>query len=533
MTNDANGSCFDPFLFMRKDTYKVSIAEVFVENRLKVVRRLQESGVPNGVIYLRGGPVPTRFDTDHEPIFRQESYFWYLSGVKEPDCSLAISVASGEMTLFIPRLPESYATIMGKIRTPSEWKTLYQANEVKFVDEVEGFLLNHVNKEEQDKTATNTPHILLLQGPNSDSGITYEPPTFENAALSAFENHSILFPILADCRVIKSEAECLLVQHATEVSSFAHVYVMRNIQSGMMEYQAESLFRHYCYFNYGCRLVGYTPICGCGPNAAVLHYGHAGEPNDRQSASGDMCLFDMGAEYFGYGSDVTCSFPIDGTFTKRQRAVYSAVLKAQVAVYDMIEPGVCWVKCHKAAEREILRGLIDLDVVDPFGKTLDDLVEMRLGAVFMPHGLGHLIGIDTHDVGGYLPQYPARSTEPGLKSLRTARCLEEGMLLTVEPGCYFIDHLLDEALQETSPLNVHLNADAVNDFRGFGGVRLEDVVRVTASGCVNFTLCPRTLEEVEGVLNGHLKWPPASDTAPELRRVRLTEMSPLPSPPSK
>jgi Xaa-Pro dipeptidase len=77
---------------------------------------------------------------------------------------------------------------------------------------------------------------------------------------------------------------------------------MRNFKPGMMEYQGESLFRHYCYYNYGCRLVGYTPICGCGPNAATLHYGHTGEPNDRQTTDTDIALFDMGAEYFGYST---------------------------------------------------------------------------------------------------------------------------------------------------------------------------------------------------------------------------------------
>lgn len=359
----------------------------------------------------------------------------------------------------------------------------------------------------------------------------YEPPKIDNPKLQEYVDTKVLFDILAECRVVKSPAERAILQHVTEITSFAHAYVMRNFKPGMMEYQGESLFRHYCYYNYGCRLVGYTPICGCGPNAAVLHYGHAGEPNGRQAGPSDMALFDMGAEYCGYGSDVTCSWPVRGVFSDLQRPIYEAVLDAQVAVYEIMKPGVSYVECHKAAEAAILKGLVKIGIVLPGSKTIDELVERRLGAVFMPHGLGHLIGIDTHDVGGYLAGHPARIDLPGLKSLRTARVLQENMTLTVEPGCYFIDHLLDEALAEESPLRVYLEATMLEVYRGFGGVRLEDVVVVTASGCVNYTLCPRTIEEVEAVMAGD-KWPPTEDTAPQLRRLRLCDPTPLGAPPS-
>jgi Xaa-Pro dipeptidase len=149
----------------------------------------------------------------------------------------------------------------------------------------------------------------------------------------------------------------------------------------------------------------------------------------------------------------------------------------------------------------------------------------------MPHGLGHFIGIDTHDVGGYLPGYQERIDLPGLRKLRTARIMEKDMTLTVEPGCYFIDWLIDAALAEGSPLKQYLNEERVNEYRGFGGVRLEDVVVITEDGCINYTLCPRTINEVESVMSGG-KWPPLKDEMPELRRIRLTDPNPLPSPPS-
>lgn len=401
---------------MGKDTYKVSLQEVFAANRQRLVDRLREAGHAHSrcscIVYLHGGASETRYDSDHEPLFRQESYFWYLTGVKEPDCAVMIDITTNETTLFIPQVPADYATIMGRIKTPLEWKDLYQVDNVRFTNEtnevIEEVLFhgsnsignsNGSNGKKEDDDCT----LLLLQGKNSDSGKDYKAPSMErfSAKLQKVVNTDLLFDILAEARVIKSQTELLLLEHVTQVTSFAHAYVMRNAKVGMMEYQAESLFRHYCYYNYGCRLVGYTPICGCGPNAAILHYGHAGEPNARQIVDGDICLFDMGAEYQGYGSDITCSFPISGKFSALQRPIYQAVLNAQVAVYNLMKPGVSWVACHKVAEMEILKVLIDIGLVlndddeVVHKKTLEELVEMRLCAVFMPHGLGHFIGIGT------------------------------------------------------------------------------------------------------------------------------------------
>lgn len=181
----------------------------------------------------------------------------------------------------------------------------------------------------------------------------------------------------------------------------------------------------------------------------------------------------------------------------------------------MIRPGVAWTDCHKAAEREILIALHEHQIL--INGSIDEYAAAGVGAIFFPHGLGHLIGCDTHDVGGYIEGTPERSQLPGLKKLRTARVLEPGMVLTNEPGCYFIDALLDTAMNnpETSK---YLNVEILQRFRGTGGVRLEDVVVVTEEGVENLTTCPRTVEEVESVLAGG-EWPPLVDSAPELKRV--------------
>jgi Xaa-Pro dipeptidase len=507
---------------MGRETYRIPLA-LFQENRTKLVDRLD-----NGhVVFLLGGKASTRFDSDHELKFRQESYFYYLTGVKEPDCGVAIDTTTGHTTLLIPKHPTEYATIMGKIDTPQEWKDHYQVDDVQY-------LVDHEQVLEQQQLVLSESYpgsqLLLMHGLNTDSGNMYPAPIVASSR-GLPQDTTTLFPILAECRVIKTPQELLLLEHVSQISSFAHAYVMRNCKPGMMEYQCESLFLHYCYYNYGCRLVSYTNICGCGPNAAVLHYGHAGANNNSQLAPEHNVLYDMGAEYMGYASDITCSFPANGKFTAKYRAVYQGVLNAQIAVYHKAKPGVSYVDCHRTAEAEILKALVAIGIVvlGPT-QTIEDLVQLRLGAVFMPHGLGHLLGLDTHDVGGYLPGHPERSPLPGLKSLRMSRILQQDMVLTIEPGCYFINHLLDEALQDPI-LSQHLNGDLLQEYRGYGGVRLEDVVHVAKEGVVNFTVCPRTPEEIEFVMAGGM-WPPTKDTAPELRRVNLTKPMPLGPPPS-
>jgi Xaa-Pro dipeptidase len=121
----------------------------------------------------------------------------------------------------------------------------------------------------------------------------------------------------------------------------------------------------------------------------------------------------------------------------------------------------------------------------------------------MPHGLGHFLGIDTHDVGGY-PAGTHRPSEAGYASLRTVRALKAGNYITVEPGCYFIDVLLDAALSDPVK-SKFLVADKINSYRGFGGVRIEDDVLVTETGCENFTLSPRTVSDIEAVCDGRIK----------------------------
>lgn len=470
-------------LNMGSHTFTVPL-RLFALNRERLCKALKESNVlPKSVVLLQGGSEQTRYNTDAMDLaFHQESFFFWSFGVLEPDFYGAIDVDSGRSFLFMPRLPDSYAVWFGKIYGKDHFKSKYDVDEVHYVDEMQGKLKNGILQ---------TARLLLLKGLNTDSKLWIEPASYKG--IEEFQcDTEILHPIISECRVFKTDLEIDLLKHVGKLSSEAHKATMKTAKPGLYEYQLESTFRHNCYYYGGCRFLAYTCICASGCNGAALHYGHAGAPNDRQYKDGDMCLLDMGAEYFCYASDITCTFPANGKFTEKQKMVYNAVLKANMAVQKAAKPGVPWPEMHKLSERAILE---DLKAGGLLRGSVDEMMEARLGAVFMPHGLGHFIGLDVHDVGGY-PKGTERIDQPGLRNLRTVRVLQERMHITIEPGCYFIPPVLDAALKDPKQTQF-LVKEKLDEFRDFGGVRIEDDVLITKDGVDNFTQVPRTVEEIE------------------------------------
>ncbi|XP_074957501.1 xaa-Pro dipeptidase isoform X2 [Phalacrocorax aristotelis] len=450
-----------PSFWLGNETLKVPVA-LFVLNRRRLCDRLRQNKdvQKNSIVLLQGGEETQRYCTDTGIVFRQESYFHWTFGVTEAGCFGAVDIDTGRSMLFVPQLPESYAVWMGKIHPPEFFKKKYAVDEVHYVNEISSVL------------ALKKPAVLLtLRGVNTDSGNVSKEASFEG--ISQFNvNNKILHPEIAECRVIKTDMELEVLRYTNKISSEAHKEVMKAVKAGMKEYEMES-----------------------GENSSVLHYGHAGAPNDKTIEDGDLCLFDMGGEYYCYGSDITCTFPANGKFTPDQRAIYEAVLKSSRAVMKAVKPGVAWPDMHRLADRVHLEELTKIGILKG---NVDDMVKVHLGAIFMPHGLGHLLGIDVHDVGGY-PEGVNRIDLPGLRSLRTARTLEQGMVLTIEPGIYFIDHLLDQALRDPAQ-SCFINNDILQHFRGFGGVRIEDDIAVTASGMELLTCVPRTVEEIEAFM---------------------------------
>lgn len=266
----------------------------------------------------------------------------------------------------------------------------------------------------------------------------------------------------------------------------------------MYQYQIEAEFLKHVYKHGGCRHVGYSCICGTGLQSAILHYGYSNAPNDNVINDGDMCLFDMGAEYFGYTADITCSFPVNGYFNADQRMIYEAVLEANWAVKAQAKPGASWRCMHLLANRILLENLKKGGLL--CGE-VEEMMSVDLAYTFQPHGLGHLLGLQVHDVGGYIEGTPPRESTQSLSKLRTCRTLVKGMIMTIEPGCYFIEHLLNKAMQD-SKLSKFLVQCNIDRFRCFGGVRIEDDVLITDCGAEVLNKVPRTVREIEEWMAG-------------------------------
>ncbi|KAL6006004.1 hypothetical protein ACLOJK_040049 [Asimina triloba] len=459
--------------------------ELHAQNRSKLTRFLRDhlssSSRPLlGFVLLQGGEEQTRYCTDHVILFR------YVVFLKD--------VASGKSILFAPRLPVDYAVWLGKIKPLSYFKERYMVNEVFYTDEIGRVLHEHYK-------GSGKPFLFLLHGLNTDSNNFSKPAELEE--MEKFDTDlNTLHPILTECRILKSDLELALIQYANDISSEAHIEVKTAFNlvivwgMGLESTNTGNILENY---------------------SAVLHYGHAAAPNERTFEDGDMALLDMGAEYHFYGSDITCSFPpVTDNITSAQDWSLATLSSPphpppqSVPSQTQISPKnaaltcpvqiVLWQsfrRCTSLAQSNWLNqdwsldGLIGLcrlaekNILECLKSggvltgDLDDMMAERLGAAFMPHGLGHFLGIDTHDPGGYTKDME-RSKEAGLKSLRTIRELQEGMVITVEPGCYFIDALLNPAIENLNT-SKFINRQEISRFRNFGGVRIESDVETGAT----------------------------------------------------
>lgn len=252
-------------------------------------------------------------------------------------------------------------------------------------------------------------------------------------------------------RIIKSKEEIEMLKKASEISAIAHNQAMMSVEPGIFEYELQALYE-YLFRRQGAEYTGYPCINGAGENSVILHY----NTNRKKINNGDLVLSDCAAEYRGYSSDVTRTYPANGKFTKEQKEIYQVVLNAQNAAIGVIKPGVLWRDVSAAADSVIENGLFALGIIkEKDGKKFRK---------FFNHGLGHPVGLNVHDVG--------QST------------LVAGMLYTVEPGIY---------IPETS---VGVDPKYLNI-----GVRIEDVILVTETGNKNFSEgTPREINEIESLM---------------------------------
>ncbi|HVS82535.1 MAG TPA: Xaa-Pro aminopeptidase [Pyrinomonadaceae bacterium] len=406
-------------------------------------------------------------DTNYR--YRQNSDFFYLTGFEEPD-AIAVIAPSQEkkFTLFVrPRDPERAiwdgyrAGVEGAVQDYSADEAFPIADfDARLPEILDGpaslyYAFGHANSELDEKIIR---QLTLMRETNRRP---LEPP------------QTIVDPtsILHEMRVLKSATEVEIMQRAADIAAAAHVEAMKTARPGMKEYEVEALLEA-SFRRQGAAGSSYTSIVGSGANATVLHY----ITNMGTLGDGDLLLVDAGAEYQGYASDITRTFPINGKFSDAQRDIYDLVLKTQMSCIDMVRPGVRLEDLKTHSVEMLTEGMVKLGLLkgDPA-----KLIEEKKYMQFYMHNLGHFLGIDVHDAGRYYFNGESRPAEPG-------------MVMTIEPGLYISP--------DTKNIPEGFNQDVPARYLGIG-VRIEDDVLVTENGARVLTnKVPKDPKEIEALM---------------------------------
>jgi Xaa-Pro aminopeptidase len=428
---------------------------VYRDRRAAVLARMREHA-GGGLAVVPTAPEAIRNRDSHYP-YRSDSYFHYLTGFPEPEAVVALvaSPDGDKHVLFCREKNEEREIWDGFRYGPDAAREIFGFDEAHPIAELEAKLPELAS----DRPALFTPVGLFEPWDRKVSATLNEVRARVRTGVAAPEQIVDIRALLDTMRLIKDAHELALMRRAAAISSAAHKRAMAMARPGWYEYQVEAELMHE-FLHGGAQAVAYGSIVASGPNACVLHY----RDNNRLMGDGELLLIDAGCEYQGYASDITRTFPVNGRFMPAQKAVYELVLEAQLACLAAVKPGVAFHDYHKAAERVLAQGLIDLKLIPG---PLDAALESGSYKRFYMHRAGHWLGLDVHDAGVY--QLKGESM-----------VLEPGMVLTVEPGCY-----------------IRGADDLPAEFRDIG-VRIEDDVLVTANGIENLTAAtPKTVAEVE------------------------------------
>jgi Xaa-Pro aminopeptidase len=417
---------------------------------------------PNSVALIPAAHEATRsYDTEYK--FRQDSDFWYLTGFPEPDAIAVIDPQSKTpYTLYVrPRDPEMETWFGRRQGTEGAVKN-YGADRAFSIEKFDADLAKLLDGHE-------TLYYRFAVDKALDQKILNYLNTQRVRRLkTAYPPHTIIDPtiVLGEMRLHKTEEEAEYMQRAATIAAEAHILAMKKVRPGMNENQVESLMEAYMR-DKGASGVAYNSIIGGGENATILHY----VENNAPLRDGDLILIDAGAEYNGYASDITRTFPVNGKYSKAQREVYDVVLDVQEQCIEYTKTGNT-VKGRQEFSIELLtEGMKKLGLLKGSTK---DLIKKKEYMKYYMHGVGHYLGLDVHDAGRYFTDQQARNSKP----------FAPGMVLTVEPGLYIPPD----------------DKSAPAKYRGIG-IRIEDDVLVTEDGNRNLTSkVPKDPDEIEAVM---------------------------------
>jgi Xaa-Pro aminopeptidase len=422
-------------------------------------RRLMRQMGKGAIAIVPAAPVRLR-NRDTEYPYRQDSDFYYLTGFPEPE-AIAVLVPgrdAGEYILFCRERDPQREIWDGRRAGPEGAEREYGADAafpITDVDDIMPGLLEPCDR----------LYYTMGAYPDLDQRVIGWQQSLRARGQTARQTRHDLIALdhlLHDLRLYKSRAEQAAMRQSARIAAGAHRRAMRHCRPGLMEYELEAELV-YEFRRHGAA-PSYSPIVGGGANACVLHY----RDNDAKLRDGDLVLVDAGCEYDYYASDITRTYPVNGRFTREQRALYDVVLAAQRAAIAKVRAGEDWNAPHAAAVEQVTRGLVKLGLLE--GK-LSRLVKDEAYRRFFMHRTGHWLGMDVHDVGDY-------------RVGGEWRVLEPGMTLTVEPGIYVAPGMR----------GVHK--------RWWGiGIRIEDDVLVTRGEPEVLTQAvPKTPDQIEALM---------------------------------
>ena len=447
---------------------------LFQSRRDQLARMVQKP-----ILLVGNGSRPRNLPMSAFP-FRQDSSFLYLSGIKEPDAAMLIDV-DGTSTLFLREPPADDALWHGKSLPIHEKGRRYGFTNVEAFQNLE----NH----------TLPPNTLSLAVPDAKKNALLNTLLNRTFEFGTHFGDDELVDAIISLRRTKGPTEISQLQEAADASVKAHLAVMMATRPEVTERALAALFQGVLAAE-KCTL-GYPTILTV--KGEVLHQFHY----HNTLRAGDLLLIDGGGEMdAGYGVDITRTYPVSGRFDARQRAVYEVVLEAQKQSIQKCTPGTPYREVHDTSSLVLAQFLKDEGITHC---SPEESVEIGLHALVFPHGVGHHLGLDVHDLENFgdRPSYPKGVSRPeafGTRYLRLNLPLEPNWVVTVEPGFYIVDSILDEPnlRQKFAP---HVNFGKLDEWRGFGGIRIEDDIVVQADGPKVLTQAlPKEVSDIERIV---------------------------------
>ena len=457
--------------------------DVYIERRKRLV-----SKIDNGIIVILGNVDSSMNYSANTYHFRQDSSFLYFYGLDNQGLAGVMDVDEDEVVLYGDDVEIDDIIWMGPQKSLSE-----KAGDVGVVK------TNPFNDlfSKIDKAIKNGRRIHFLPPYRGENIILLEKllgisPTKIKDYVSVE-----LIKAVVELRSIKDKFEIIEIEKACVIGYEMHTTSMRMARPGIYESEIAG------------RIEGIALSKGAGVsfpvilsiNGETLHNHYHGNV----LKEGKLLLTDAGAETnMHYASDFTRTFPVSGKFTQKQKEIYEIVLNANNTAMAATKPGVKYQDVHLIAAKVIAKGLIELGLMKG---DADDAVKNGAHAMFFPHGLGHMMGLDVHDMEDLGENYVGYDEETkridqfGTAYLRLGKRLQTGYVLTNEPGIYFIPALIDKWQSEKINTDF-INFDKVNEYRDFGGIRLEDDLLITETGCKMFSKrIPITVNEIESLMS--------------------------------